>query len=144
MIPLDIKKIVNQLKNKYLTSNPFEIAQCMNILIIIQPLGRLAGCYMYKRRNRVIFLNSDIENEYFMREVMAHELGHAVMHRTQNCYFIQNKTYLLNSKIEKQANEFAADLLLPDNIFYEYQGYTIEQLSIITGYSKELVSLKLK
>ena len=118
---MNIKKIANQLKRKYLTSNPFELAKCLNIIVIRAPLGKLAGCYMYKRRNRIIYINSDIEDEGFLYEVMAHEIGHAVLHRTENCYFIKNKTYLLTSKIEKQANKFASEFLIDDDILEEYR-----------------------
>ena len=66
------------------------------------------------------------ENE--MRLVMAHELGHAIMHRKVNCYFIRNQTLLLNSKREIEANTFAMNLLLTDDMLYEYKDYTINQL----------------
>lgn len=139
---MNIKKIANQLKRKYLTSNPFELAKCLNIIVIRAPLGKLAGCYMYKRRNRIIYINSDIEDEGFLYEVMAHEIGHAVLHRTENCYFIKNKTYLLTSKIEKQANKFASEFLIDDDILEEYRDYNREQLSRLLGYSQKLIELK--
>lgn len=139
---MNIKKIANQLKRKYLTDNPFELAKCLNIIVIRAPLGKLAGCYMYKRRNRIIYINSDIEDEGFLYEVMAHEIGHAVLHRTENCYFIKNKTYLLTSKIEKQANKFASEFLIDDDILEEYRDCNREQLSRLLGYSQKLIELK--
>lgn len=139
---MNIKKIANQLKRKYLTSNPFELAKCLNIIVIRAPLGKLAGCYMYKRRNRIIYINSDIEDEGFLYEVMAHEVGHAVLHRTENCYFIKNKTYLLASKIENQANKFASEFLIDDDILEEYRDCNREQLSRLLGYSQKLIELK--
>lgn len=139
---MNIKKIANQLKRKYLTDNPFELAKCLNIIVIRAPLGKLAGCYMYNRRNRIIYINSDIEDEGFLYEVMAHEVGHAVLHRTENCYFIKNKTYLLTSKIEKQANKFASEFLIDDDILEEYRDCNREQLSRLLGYSQKLIELK--
>lgn len=139
---MNIKKIANQLKRKYLTDNPFELAKCLNIIVIRAPLGKLAGCYMYKRRNRIIYINSDIEDEGFLYEVMAHEVGHAVLHRTENCYFIKNKTYLLASKIENQANKFASEFLIDDDILEEYRDCNREQLSRLLGYSQKLIELK--
>lgn len=65
------------------------------------------------KNHKCVFLNEDLE-ENEMRLVMAHELGHSIMHRKENCYFIRNKTLLLNSKIEIEANTFAAELLIPD------------------------------
>lgn len=77
---------------------------------------------------------------------MAHELGHAILHRKENCYFIRNKTLLLNSKNEIEANKFAIELLLPDEILNDYieSGYTIEQVARITGYYQKLIELRLK
>ena len=74
--------------------------------------------------------------------VMAHELGHAVLHRKQNCYFIRNKTLLLTSKTEKEANRFAAELLVPDDLIYRYEGFTIRQISYAEGLNEELLHLK--
>ncbi len=68
---------------------------------------------MFLKNYRCIFLNENLsENE--MDLVMSHELGHAIMHRKLNCYYIRNKTLLLDSKIETEANTFAINLLVPD------------------------------
>lgn len=73
---------------------------------------------------------------------MAHELGHAVMHRKENCYFIRNKTLLLNSKIEIEANSFAAELLMPDELIWEYPDMTLDQIARIAGYSEQIMKFK--
>lgn len=78
-----------------------------------------------------------------MRLVMAHELGHAILHRKENCYFIRTKTLLLNSKKEIEANKFAMELLLPDSFLEEYRDFTIDQMSRMTGYHKKLIELKI-
>lgn len=81
-----------------------------------------------------------------MMLVMAHELGHALLHRKENSYFIKNKTFLLNSKNELEANLFAAELLIPDDIILEYHhyNYTTEQLARLLGYDQALVELKMR
>ena len=75
---------------------------------------------------------------------MAHELGHAVLDRKQNCYFIRDKTLLLNSKFERRANLFAAYLLITDDMLQDYAGHTREQFCECTGYPPELLDLRLK
>lgn len=96
---------------------------------------------MFLKNHRYIFLNQELpDNERTM--VMAHELGHAVLHRKQNCYFIRNKTLLLTSKTEKEANRFAAELLVPDDLIYRYEGFTIRQISYAEGLNEELLHLK--
>ena len=79
-----------------------------------------------------------------MRLVMAHELAHSIMHRKENCYFIRNKTLFLNSKIETEANTFAAELLIPDDIIRENRNLTTQQLSRLLGYEQALIELRLK
>lgn len=79
-----------------------------------------------------------------MKLVMSHELGHAVLHRKLNCYFIRNKTMLLDSKIEAEANLFAAELLVPDEVITEHSNYTAGQLARILGYNQKLIEIRLK
>ena len=98
---------------------------------------------MFLKNHRYIFLNQNL-SEYETRLVMAHELGHAIMHRKENCYFIRNKTLLLNSKIEIEANIFAAELLIPDDIIRENRDLTTQQLSRLLGYEQALIELRLK
>ena len=145
MILLDnkqIKQIVSYYCKKFNTRNPFEIADHLGILYQIGNIG-CSGCYMFLKNHRYIFLNQNL-SEYETRLVMAHELGHAIMHRKENCYFIRNKTLLLNSKIEIEANIFAAELLIPDDIIRENRDLTTQQLSRLLGYEQALIELRLK
>ncbi|MCI9125413.1 MAG: ImmA/IrrE family metallo-endopeptidase [Eubacterium sp.] len=109
----NIKNIFDYYVKKCGSRNPFAIADFLNIQIQIGQLGTTCGCYMFLKNYRCIFLNENLsENE--MDLVMSHELGHAIMHRKLNCYYIRNKTLLLDSKIETEANTFAINLLVPD------------------------------
>ncbi len=137
-----IKQIVSYYCKKFNTRNPFEIADHLWILYQIGNIG-CSGCYMFLKNHRYIFLNQNL-SEYETRLVMAHELGHAIMHRKENCYFIRNKTLLLNSKIEIEANIFAAELLIPDDIIRENRDLTTQQLSRLLGYEQALIELRLK
>ena len=137
-----IKRIVNALIKRYDTNDPFEIARQMKVEYIIGPLGSCSGCYMYLKRHRCIFLNDNL-SEHESRLVMAHELGHAVLHRNQNCYFIRHKTFFSCNKIEIEANKFAAELLISDESLAEYSECTIEQLTRIYGYSQKFIELKI-
>ena len=92
--------------------------------------------------HRYIFINQSL-SEHEQRLVMAHELGHALLHRKENCYFIRNQTLLLNSKKEIEANKFAMELLLPDSFLAEYRDFTIDQISRMTGYHQKLIELKI-
>lgn len=138
-----IRQLVAYYKRKFETSDPFEIAKFLNIELQIGDIGSRSGCYMYIKKHKCIFLNENLE-EHEMRLVMAHELGHAILHPKDNYYFIRNKTLLLNSKIEVQANQFAAELLIPDSLIDEHKDLSIEQFARLTGYSEKLIELRLK
>lgn len=140
----NICRLVNRYVKKFDTRNPFEIAERLGIEYQIGDLGSSWGCYIYLKKHRCIFINENLSDDD-MIQVMAHELGHALLHRTQNCYFIRNKTFLPESRIEKEANLFAANLLIPDDVLYEAreQEYTINQVARLTKCSDLLVSLRL-
>lgn len=142
----NIKNIVDYYVKKYDTRDPFQIAESLNIQIQIGQLGTPCGCYMFLKNHRCIFLNENLsDNE--MKLVMSHELGHAVMHRKTNCYFIRNKTFLLDSKIALEANTFAINLLIPDDTIMEIidnQNCTLEYMSRVLGYNQKLIELRLR
>lgn len=139
----DIKKLVARYKKKFETNDPFTIATALHIETLIGDIGSREGCYMYLKRHKCIFLNENLE-EHEMRLVMAHELGHAIMHPRENCYFIRNKTFLLDSKTEIEANQFAVELLISDEDIEPYQEFTLKQLSRLFGYHEKLIELKLQ
>lgn len=137
----DIKKLVSYYIKKYNTRNPFELAEYLNVEVMIGPLGSRAGCYMFLKNHKCVFLNEDLnDNERTL--VMAHELAHSIMHRKENCYFIRNKTFLLTSKIETEANIFAAELLIPDELIYNNSGMSQSQLARLCGYDEMIMKFK--
>ena len=139
-----VRKKALACKRKFNTSDPFKRARALGIEVMICDIGSRLGCYMYLKRSKCIWINESLEgNERTF--VMAHEVGHAILHPKENCYFLRNQT-LLNTKIEREANTFAVEFLIPDDVILEAKanGYTVDQLSRILGYEKELIELRLK
>ena len=139
-----VRKKALACKRKFNTSDPFKLARALGIEVMVCDIGSRLGCYMYLKRSKCIWINESLEgNERTF--VMAHEVGHAVLHPKENCYFLRNQTFL-NTRIEREANAFAAELLIPDDAILEAKAnsYTIDQLSRILGYEKELIELRLK
>ncbi len=132
-----IKSKVSSLVNKYNTRNPFELADILGVLYQIGNCKN-EGCYMFLKNHRYIFLSNKL-NSLELKIVIAHELGHALLDRKQNYYFIRNKTLFLNSRFEKRANLFAAHLLIDSEYLKEYSWCTTEQLSHSLGYHLELI-----
>lgn len=140
-----IKRLIKYYERIAGTRNPVSIAEHAGIRIAIVPLGDIAGNYKLIKRKRWIFVNENIQyNSSLFNVVVAHELGHALLHRKENCAFIKSRTLLLTSGIEREANYFAAHLLITDEMMKDYIGFTEEQFCNCTGYPKELIELRLK
>lgn len=75
---------------------------------------------------------------------MAHELGHAVFHMKEDCCFIKNYTLFLTSRLELQANMFAAELIIPDDILEKFTYFPVQNIAEHTGLSTELVQYRLQ
>lgn len=136
-----IQRKVRNLVRKYNTRNPYEIAEAIGAKIYYGNLGDVAGFYQYIKRHRCIYINSNLD-ERIARIVMAHELGHAILHRKENCYFIEDQTLFFTSRIEREANRFAAELLIPDDLIYQYEGFSCRQIAYAENVNEELLRLK--
>lgn len=139
-----IRRLIRYYVRQIGTRDPVAIARAAGIPIVTLPLGEIAGTYMLLKRKRWIFINDNIPTDSpLFRVVVAHELGHALLHRKENCAFLKNKTLLLTSGIEREANLFAAHLLITDDLLKEYAGYTGEQFCAGTGFPEEILNLRL-
>lgn len=126
------------------SNDPLLIAQYLDIRICVCPL-EAEGYYGLYKRKRWIFINENIScDSPLFKVVVAHELGHALLHRKEKCAFIKNHTLLKTEGIEKEANQFAAQLLIADDMLCEYTGFTKDQFCSCTGYPKELIELRLQ
>ena len=138
-----IRRLIRYYERLTGTRDPIKIAAAAGIRIAIVPLGEISGNYKLIKRKRWIFINDSIPvDSPFFRVVVAHELGHALLHRRENCAFIKSHTLLLTSGIEREANQFASSLLITDEMINEYAGYTEEQFCHCTGYPLELLRLR--
>ena len=139
-----VKRVVKNLKRKYKTNCPYELAEYLEIVLVIEPLGKPLGMYNYINKNKVIWINSSL-NEEERRYVLAHEIGHAVLHPKSSCFFSSVKNINLSKK-EYEANLFAAELLLEltENEKSYINGYSINQLASCYKVPTELVELKFK
>ena len=137
-----IRRIIAYYRRIFATSDPFEIADRLGVLYQFGNC-KFAGCYMFLKNHRYIFLSNELQDPE-RKLVMAHELGHAVLDRKENCYFIRNKTLLLNSKKEIEANLFAMELLIDDVFIEEHQHLTIRQIARLSGYCEKLIELRLR
>ena len=130
------------MKKKYDTSNPFDLAVCLGIIVIFEDLGAINGYYNKQLRMKQIHINQNLP-EHIQKLTCAHELGHALIHPNSNTPFLRNSTFYSVDKFEIEANTFAAELLISDDDIAEYKNFTVDQFARMFGYREELIRLKL-
>ncbi len=110
-----IHAIVNSLRSKYGTSDPFELIDALGINLGYTGASRLKGYYVVQNRERFIRINSNlsVRDQY---GVASHELGHDRLHQEiARVYPLRDiSLFSMKSKCEHQANLFAAELLVMD------------------------------
>lgn len=138
----DIKTLTQKIIKKYKTANPFELAEALNVILLYVPLKGVKGFYQYYNRNHLIYL-SDTLSDIECRQVLAHELGHLILHKDINAIFLHNHTSLITSRYEKEADIFASELLISDDDILDNPYYTIKQLASLTHTDEKYVKYKM-
>lgn len=133
---------VQKLVKRYKTKDPYTICELKNIEILYDDLEPdVRGFYQYYKRKSMIHLNMHLEKEV-QRVVLAHELGHVIMHKGYNCIFLSRHTYMTKNIYEYQANLFSAELLLPPKVPKQYIDMSFQNLAAIYRVPIELVMMK--
>lgn len=140
---MNIHSLAESIVKKYHTRNPFEIIREKNVILVYAPLVDVRGFYQYFQRNHIIYIDENL-SEHEKVFVCAHELGHMLMHKKANAVYMDTKTCFNTNKYEIEANTFAAELLIPDEVIKENSKLTTEQLSRLLGYEQTLIELRLK
>lgn len=135
------KVLANKLAKKFGTRNPFEIIKGMNVILIPSDLIGVRGFYQYFQRNNLIYIDQNLPYQEQVW-VCAHELAHMLIHKKTNTVFMDTRTHFNTSVYENEANKFAIELLVPDEVILEYHDYTLEQIAKALGYQKRLLELK--
>ena len=114
-----ISREVQRLKQRYKETDPFRLCAAMNIIVLFVPMGTYEGAckgfFLVQSRKRSITINSDLPRPV-QRIIATHELGHAVLHRKAlgvNA-FHDFELFDSTSKLEYEANVFAAEFLMSD------------------------------
>lgn len=107
------------IKKKFATADVYELCNYLGITLLKENLGcsqdSIKGFFIEHCRIKTIVLNADLP-EVLQRIILAHELGHALMHKAVGVHaFHEVSLFDETSTAEKEANLFAAELLLEDN-----------------------------
>lgn len=138
---MNIHARAKHLVERHGTRNPIHIADNIGIHVKYKTYSSFTKGYFIKiHRNKFIIVNSAL-NEFDKRIVLAHELGHAMLHNDKDVYFIKEQTLFPVGKLETQANKFAAELLIGDDEIRK--DWTINQMSCWLGVPEELIKYKI-
>lgn len=146
----DICRSVKKITDTYGERNPFRLCEDMDIILLFQALGEeknsVKGFYFESHRIKTITINSDLSEE-LQRVIAAHELGHAVLHRTERVHSF-NEFWLFDeaAAMEREANLFAAELLIDDEELLEIlrEGSTFFEAAARLMAPVELLEFKLR
>ena len=109
-IKLRVKNLINRCNSK----DPFKICKTLKIKITCKDIGEIRGYYTICLRKKNIVLNEKLDG-LSMKIVLAHELGHAILHKKEINLMKETFMFPKHSKIEKEANIFATELLMDEN-----------------------------
>lgn len=106
------------LKNEYKTNNPETLCRDLGICLLYQPMGThpgaIKGFALGVDGVFSVVVNSDLSAEV-RRIIIAHEIFHTLEHcRDRICSYHDVALFDEISEMEKEANLFAAELLLSD------------------------------
>jgi len=141
-----IKRMADSLVKKSESRNPFVIADENSIIIkYINDFKTLKGMYAVIKRNRFVFINANLP-EQMQKVVCAHEIGHDMLHRFMAEMGAISETALFDTKnsFELEANIFAADLLIDDNIAITLakDGMSVSEIASALDLDKNIVEIK--
>lgn len=105
-----IKEAIEAVVSRYHTANPFLIAERLNIEIDWAELGHMPlGKTIHDGEMPIVMLNNSLRYSPQRYFVMAHELGHVILHEGLNSYYTGLSTG--HDKLENEANEFGVGLM---------------------------------
>lgn len=138
---MDIKRFVNDIAYHHDTRDPFRIAAEYDIHILYEELRKNLGYFSNLFRIKTIRINNHAD-PFLQPFICAHELGHALLHPHAGTHAFNRNSFIANCKIEKEANQFAVELLFPDELIAGHPEIDIYNLARTFGIPYQLVYLK--
>lgn len=99
-----------------------DIAYGAGVFLKYKPIENCLGRIVFRGNSAIVSINSKITTTTTARYVLAHELGHFFMHRSEFLPHLDSEItldYFQKGKQEKEANDFASELLIPAKSFKE-------------------------
>lgn len=141
-----IEDLAHRMVRRYGTSSPFELCDRLNVGIQRPelPESTRALYFQPKAGKPIILLNSAL-GERESRYCCAHELGHILLHPGMNAQTIADLTDLCLPRYEREADLFAACLLIDpdlDEWALCYDPLSLQQIACLSGLPERVVGLR--
>lgn len=131
-------------------TDPTMLAEQLGVRVRYFSLGETKGFYVVLDGIPFIAVNRDLPEP--LRDIVcAHELGHHLLHRdlAEQTLLSDYDLYRMESRVEREANLFAAFLLIPDEAVVslrrpEHRNTSIGEAAGIFGTTEELLAIRLQ
>ena len=119
------EKIISELGIKKPPIDPIKIAELNDIVVQAKPMDQdgVSGMLLHTNNNFGILYATNIQSEGFQRFSIAHELGHYFLDGHSEILFRDSEVHQSHAgsypsnDYEKEADHFAAGLLMPEGLF---------------------------
>lgn len=115
----DIELLVDDLIKKHGTHDPEKLIRSEGINLMFHNIA-INGLYISNCGRKTIVINSGL---YGLEKITAmfHELGHSQMHPDETYLLMKDHFLFESSKIENEANTFAAYMVLKHNMNIDFE-----------------------
>ncbi len=137
----NIRETVRQLVAKYGCCDPTQLCEKMGITVLTHDLPASINGFTVRMEGMPFIVLSSALESFERRITIAHELGHIVLHKGTNTVELSINTSFCVNKYEREADCFAAHLLLASSL-QELDGMetvTSETLAKLTHMPKEMI-----
>ena len=131
-------------------ADPEALAELLGVRVRYFSLGETKGFYVVLDGIPFIAVNRDLP-EPLRNIVCAHELGHHLLHRdlAEQTLFNDYDLYRMETRVEREANRFAAFLLIPGEAVAflrrpENRDISLAEAAGVFGTTKELLAIRLQ
>lgn len=122
-------KMIGYIVHRYGTADPFRIADELGVDLRWADLGaNVMGKTQYMLSQPVVMLNEAVHDSNQRYYVMAHELGHVILHADVASYY--KITTHGNGKAEAEADQFATALMV--RLYWEEHSELPDTVSDLT------------
>lgn len=97
-----------------------DIAWASKLIVTRKEMDGCEGRILMDKDSGIISINSNIDYAPKINFILAHEIGHSILHRNISFFSDNDKTlaeWYAKGEHETEANQFAAELLMPSESF---------------------------